>query len=75
MVHQHSNEGKLAVVLQHWMDHNRSHVEDFEKWAEKARSSGHAKVAERILEAAAQMGKANDVLEDALSEMNDSGGA
>jgi hypothetical protein len=57
------------------MDHNRGHVEDFEKWAEKARSSGHEKVSVRILEAAEQMGRANEVLEGALSELIDSGGA
>ncbi|MCP3987372.1 MAG: hypothetical protein GY723_23550 [bacterium] len=74
-MHQHSDGEKLAVVLRHWMDHNRSHVEDFEKWAEKARSSGHEKVSQRILQAAEQMAKANTVLEGALSELNDEGGA
>lgn len=73
-MHQHSDEQKLTVVLRHWMDHNRSHVEDFEKWAEKARSSGCEKVSERILEAAEQMARANEVLEQALCELNDSGG-
>ena len=74
-MHQHDDHEKLVVVLRHWMDHNRGHVDDFEKWAEKAKSSGHESVSASILEAAQQMGKANEILEEALSQLNDSGGA
>ncbi len=73
-MHQHSDDQKLSIVLQHWMDHNRGHVQEFETWAEKARASGHEKVSERILEAAEQMERANAVLEAALGVLNDSGG-
>ena len=61
--------GKLAVVVEHWMEHNRGHAEEFEKWAEKAISSGQTGVSERIMEAASQMHKANDYLRDALREL------
>ncbi len=74
-MHQHNDEHKLAVVLRHWMDHNRGHVEEFEKWAGKAKASGQERVSECILEAAQQMDRANEVLEAALNELNDSGGA
>ena len=74
-MHEHADEQRLTVLLRHWMDHNRGHVQEFEKWAEKAKSSGHEKVSECILEAAQQMGRANEVLEDALCTLNDSGGA
>jgi len=74
-VHQHGDEHKLEVVLTHWMDHNRGHVQEFEKWAEKARASGHQEMSERILEAARQMDRANEVLELALRSLNDTGGA
>jgi len=64
-----TDAGKLAVLLEHWMGHNRGHVEEFAKWAEKAREAGHAVVSQRILEAAGQMDKANEILQDALSEL------
>ncbi len=72
-MHETTDEHKLTVVLQHWMEHNRGHVQEFEKWAEKAKASGHEKVSECILEAAQQMDKANEVLDVALSALSDSG--
>ena len=78
---EESNAGRIAVVLEHWMGHNRGHVEEFTKWAEKAKASGHAKVSERIVEAARQMHKANAILDDALCDLsasnasNERGGA
>ena len=63
--------GRLAVVVEHWMEHNRGHEEEFSKWAEKAKDSGYRVVSDRILEAASQMNKANDFLRDALAELED----
>ncbi len=62
---------RLTRVVEHWMEHNRGHVEEFSKWAEKARDSGHTGVSEHILEAAGQMDKANDFLRDALKKLED----
>lgn len=67
-----SEAGRLGIVLEHWMEHNRGHMRDFAKWAEKAEASGHARVSERIREAAEQMRRANDVLQDALAELGGS---
>ncbi len=64
-----SKEGKLTIVLEHWMEHNKGHMQEFRKWAEKAEASGHAGVSQRILEAAEQMRRANDVLQGALDEL------
>jgi len=66
-----NDERRLAVLLEHWMAHNRGHVDEFAKWAEKAKNSGHERVSKRILEAASQMHKANEILEDALSDLGD----
>ncbi len=52
---EESDEGRLAIVLEHWMEHNRGHVSEFMKWSEKARGSGHEKTADGILEAARQL--------------------
>ncbi len=68
---EESGEEKLAIVLEHWMEHNRGHVREFVKWSEKARGSGHEKTADGILEAARQMERANEALEDALRDLGD----
>jgi hypothetical protein len=60
---------KLSALLEHWMGHNRGHVDEFAKWAARAREAGHDTVSQRILEAAGQMDKANEILQDALSEL------
>ena len=31
---------KLPVLLEHWIEHNASHGEEFEKWAQRAREAG-----------------------------------
>ena len=56
----------MKKVMEHWIKHNHSHAEDFNKWANRAKSSGYEDIADKILQAESQMSKANEILEDAM---------
>ena len=45
---------KLTKLLDHWIDHNDHHTEDYRKWAKDARENGQEDVA-ILLESAAQL--------------------
>jgi hypothetical protein len=68
-MHDHSHEHKLEMVIKHWIEHNRGHTEEFTKWAERAKDSGHEEVSRHILEAAKQMDEANEILGGALEHL------
>jgi len=57
---------KLKILLDHWIEHNKEHGEEFSQWAEKAKGFGDAKAHDVILEAAQQMSKVNEFLLKAL---------
>ena len=60
---------KLSTLLDYWIEHNREHRDEFTEWAEKAKSFAGAAVQSDILEAAQQMGRANESLLRALEEL------
>lgn len=39
---------KLTKLLDHWIQHNDHHVEDYRKWASEARENDQAAVAEQL---------------------------
>lgn len=43
---------KLAKLLDHWIQHNDHHAEDYRKWARDAKENGQAAVADLLLSAA-----------------------
>ena len=45
---------KLTKLLDHWIQHNDHHAEDYRKWAGQARENGQAAVADQ-LDAAADL--------------------
>ena len=45
---------KLTKLLDHWIQHNDHHAEDYRKWAQEARQNKQAAVAEQ-LDAAAEL--------------------
>ena len=61
---------KLKILLDHWIEHNKEHGEEFREWAEKARDLGEAMVQEDMLDAAQYMNKASESLLKALEELN-----
>ena len=62
------NKEKLRVLLQHWIDHNEGHAEEFERWRQVADSDGEAGIASDIAEAIKSVGKANESLRAALTK-------
>ncbi|HSO20237.1 MAG TPA: hypothetical protein VLT88_12295 [Desulfosarcina sp.] len=43
---------KLVKLLDHWVQHNDHHAEDYRKWAFEARANGQTAVAELLASAA-----------------------
>jgi len=64
-----AERGKLRVLLDYWVKHNREHGEEFREWAEKARSFGEIAVHDELMEAREEMGKANASLLRALEKL------
>jgi len=64
-----AERGKLRVLLDYWVKHNREHGEEFREWAEKARSFGEIAVHDELMEAREEMGKANASLLRALERL------
>jgi hypothetical protein len=62
------NVEKLRVMLQHWIEHNKGHVEEFEKWRKIMAEEGHPLLAEHITEAVKSMAAVNAQLGKALHE-------
>ena len=51
--HEHSAPGteelrKLLVLLEHWLEHDESHVESYREWAGKASAAGEEEIAREI---------------------------
>ncbi len=60
----------LNILLDHWVEHNLSHMEGFVEWAKKAEENGKNDVKESINEAVEMLEKANDALKEAKRKMN-----
>lgn len=58
---------KLRVLLPHWIEHSKSHQNEFSNWAEQVRKEGHADVAALIEQAMQSMQKTDALLEQALT--------
>ncbi len=57
---------KLRILLPHWIQHNRGHVEECGKWSALARQAGETGVADHIESAIAAMNQAGVLLDKAL---------
>ncbi len=66
---QKAERGKLRVLLDYWVKHNREHGEEFREWAEKAGGSGETAVHDELMEACEEMDKANASLLRALDKL------
>ncbi len=60
------NVEKLRVMLQHWIEHNKGHVEEFEKWQQTMNDEGQVALADQIAEAVQTMATVNAQLSKAL---------
>ena len=64
---------KLSVVIEHWIEHNESHLGEYRKWAQKAGEMGLSAVKGEIEEAIEMLSKLNDRLDKALNGLRTSG--
>jgi hypothetical protein len=60
---------KLLTVLEHWVEHNESHLEDYRKWGQAAAKLGLESVRSEIEAAAEKLAQSNGHLSKALKTM------
>ena len=53
---------KLNVLLTHWLDHNREHAAEYNKWALQAKAEGFIEVSHALQEASDVVQKTNEKL-------------
>jgi len=63
---------RLSVVLEHWIEHNQSHMGEYEKWAQKASALNLEGVQTEIEEAIGKLSLANHHLEKAMKALTSS---
>ncbi|WPC41516.1 zinc transporter [Clostridium sp. JS66] len=62
-------EKTLKILLDHWVEHNKSHEDGFKDWIEKSKLMGKEKTAEFIQKAVEAMENANEMLIKAKENM------
>jgi hypothetical protein len=58
---------KFKIILDHWIEHNTAHREEFERWAQRARGAGMEEVFREVEAAAGELEEANAHLRKAIS--------
>ena len=57
---------KLSIVVEHWIEHNQGHIDEYQKWAQKAGELGLRLVKIEIEEAAKSLSQSNEHLKKAV---------
>jgi hypothetical protein len=57
---------RLSIVVEHWIEHNQSHMNEYEKWAQRAAELGLGSVKAEIEKAINILSQTNLHLEKAL---------
>jgi len=60
---------KLSILLDHWIEHNAAHEEEFGKWAQRAEEAGLKEVSGEISAATESLQEATHNLRLALSHL------
>jgi hypothetical protein len=55
----------LSHLIEHWIEHNDTHVENYKEWAQKAKLDGFLEASENMLDAANKIKEANEYLRKA----------
>jgi t-SNARE complex subunit (syntaxin) len=61
---------KLSVVIEHWIEHNESHKDEYKRWAQTAGELGLDSVKTEIEEAVEKLSQSNQHLEKALKAIS-----
>jgi hypothetical protein len=60
---------RLSVVIEHWVEHNQSHMDEYKKWAQKASTLNLRAVQTEIEEAIGKLSLVNQHLEKAMKAL------
>lgn len=63
---------RLSVVIEHWIEHNQSHMGEYKKWAQKASTLNLRGVQTEIEEAIGKLSLVNHHLEKAMKAVSSS---
>jgi hypothetical protein len=66
---------KLIRLLDHWIQHNDHHAEDYRQWAQDARENGQTEVADLLESAIELTGSISDRLREAGGKVRPNPGA
>jgi hypothetical protein len=55
----------LSHLIEHWIEHNETHIENYKEWAQKAKLDGFLEASENMLDAANKIKEANAALSKA----------
>lgn len=59
----------LKTIIQHWIKHNESHLEEYRKWEKIAISLGYREVSEKLSSVLELVSQANVLLREALDNL------
>lgn len=59
-------DGKLTILMGHWIDHNKSHQQTYESWADKAAGENQPETAALLKEVSEDSIRITKTLEKAL---------
>jgi len=62
-------KNKLSILIHHWIEHNESHMAEYEKWAKIAGEQGLNTVREEIEKAVESLNQCNHSLQKALEPL------
>ncbi|MBT9163849.1 MAG: hypothetical protein DDT24_00769 [Chloroflexi bacterium] len=62
---------RLQILLDHWMEHNRDHAEEFQEWARRARDFAEEAASDNISKAVGRLEEANEFLLRAAEELKE----
>ena len=57
---------RLSIVIEHWVEHNESHMDEYKRWAQTAGELGLDSVKVAIEEAMENISQSNEHLQKAL---------
>lgn len=60
---------RLKILIEHWIEHNESHKEEYRKWAEKAEALTLSLVSTKIYKAIKNLEHCNQHLKEALESL------
>lgn len=67
--HKMDDIKRLSIAVDHWIEHNQSHIKEYKKWAERAETMGLDSVVKEIENAIEKLTQCNHFLEKALKNL------